>query len=320
MKMSVVIPTYNRLRTLLQALRSLQEQTLPDFEIIVVDNAADQEVERMVSEFNRKARIGARYISHDSGGNSGARNCGAIEAKGQLLVYTDDDLTFDPEWLSAYERSFTSHPEMVAAGGCVRPKWEEQPPGWLLAYIGNAKVFPILALMEPSAHFTLSGEGYFFSCNMAIRRSVFDWTGFHPELFGSQTVGDGESGLNRDLARQGYLIGYVPEAIAYHHIPPSRMTVDYIRKWAWHLGGDQMYRRWWKRKRSLISLAKEGVIIARQHWRNWLKDYAVRHRQDRAAITIQFQASLGWCKLRYVWWMLTDPKVQTALDMMDFRP
>ena len=320
MRTSVIVPTYNRPKSLLQTLGSLQEQTMPDFEILVIDNAADPEIERMVATFNQTARVKARYIAHDSGGNSGARNRGALEARGELLVYTDDDLTFEPQWLLEYDRHFSAHPEMVAAGGCVKPLWEESPPEWLLEYMGDAKVFGILALMEPTTHFTLSNKGFFFSCNMAIRRSVFDWTGFHPEMYGTQTIGDGESGLNRDVARRGGLIGYVPDAIAYHHIPPSRMTVTHIRKWAWHLGGSQMYGRWWKRERSLIPLTKEVIIIARQYWRKWLRDYTVHHRRDPAAIDIQFQASLGWCKLRYVWWMLTDPEVKSSLDMTDFRP
>jgi glucosyl-dolichyl phosphate glucuronosyltransferase len=319
-KISVIIPTYRRPLTLLQALRSLQEQTLADFEIVVVDNAADSGIEGMVAEFNRTARVRARYIAHDAGGNSGARNRGALEAKGELLVYTDDDLTFDPQWLAAYDMQFSSHPEMVAAGGCVKLAWEQPPPRWLLDYIGPRKVFPVLALMAPSEHFTLSQNGYFFSCNMAITRFVFEWTGFHPEIYGTQTIGNGESGLNQEIARRGGLIGYIPAAIAYHHIPASRMTVDYIRKWAWHLGGAQMYEHWWNRKRSAGSLTKEAIITTRQYWRKWLKDYIVRHRQDPKAIDIQFQASLGWCKLSYIWWMIFDPKVQAALDMKDFRP
>jgi len=320
MRISVIIPTYKRQKTLLQALSSLQRQTVPDFEIIVVDNAADPELERLLADFNRAARISGRYIAHDSGGNSGARNRGAQEAKGNLLVYTDDDLTFDPRWIEAYSTHFCAHPQMVAAGGCVRPSWEEAPPAWLLEYMGNAKVFPPLALMEPTHHFTLNDKGFFFSCNMGVRRSVFDWTGFRPEMYGTRTVGNGESGLNQEITRRGGLIGYIPDAIVYHHIPPHRMTVDYIRQWAWHLGGSEMYERWWNRKRSIASLTKEVILIARQYWRKWLKDCTVRHRRDRAEINIQFQASLGWCKLNYVWWMAMDSKVQAALDMTDFRP
>jgi hypothetical protein len=50
-----------------------------------------------------------------------------------------------------------------------------------------------------------------------------------------------------------------------------------------------------------------------------MKDYFIRNRHDRVAIDTQFQASLGWCKLNYLWWMLTDAKVKAALDMKDFR-
>jgi glycosyltransferase involved in cell wall biosynthesis len=63
MRISVIIPTYKRPRTLLQAWRSLQEQTLPNFEIVVVDNAADSEVEKMVAEFNLTAKHLGCYVS-----------------------------------------------------------------------------------------------------------------------------------------------------------------------------------------------------------------------------------------------------------------
>lgn len=63
MRISVIIPTYKRPRILLQALRSLQEQTLPDFEIVVVDNAADSEVEKMVAEFNLTAEHLGCHVS-----------------------------------------------------------------------------------------------------------------------------------------------------------------------------------------------------------------------------------------------------------------
>jgi glycosyltransferase involved in cell wall biosynthesis len=318
-EISVIIPTYNRPQTLLQALRSLQEQTRSDFELIVVDNAANPEVRRMIGEFNRTARISVHYIADDSGGNSGARNRAAREAKGKLLVYTDDDLTFDPRWIEAYGTHFSAHPEMIAAGGCVKPAWEESPPEWLLEYMGKSKVFGILALMEPAPHFTLSEKGFFFSCNMAIRRSVFDWTGFRPEMYGTRTIGNGEAGLNQEISRRGGLIGYIPDAIVYHHIPQHRMKVDYIRKWAWHQGGSEMYARWWNRKRSVASLTGEAIYIALRYGRPWVKDFLVRHRRDPAAVDAQFRASVGWCKLNYVWWMLTDPQVQAALDMTDFR-
>ena len=53
----------------------------------------------------------------------------------------------------------------------------------------------------------------------------------------------------------------------------------------------------------------------RRYWRFWIKDVFVRHRQDRKSIDIRFAANMGWCELTYLWWMIADRKVQSALDM-----
>lgn len=319
MKISVIIPTYKRTRTLLQALRSLQEQTLREFEIVVVDNAVQPQVERVVSEINQTARVVAYYVPEPQLGLHNARHTGTRVARGDIFVFTDDDATFDPAWLEAYVRAFVKHSDMVAAGGPVRPIWEQPPPQWLLKYMDGSKSFPIFSLMEPFQKFRIGTDNVFFGVNMAIRRSLFKKTGFHPELVGPRTIGDGESGLNKEICENGLLVGYIPDAIVFHHIPANHMTVDYIRKWAWHLGGTQMYERWWNRKRSVGSLSKEVISILK-YCRKWLKGYMVRNRRDPKSIDIQFQASLGWCKLNYVWWMLRDPVVRAALDMSDFRP
>ena len=320
MSISVIIPTYKRIKSLERTLNSLQKQSFYDFEVIVVDNAADKDIERLIRTFNLSAKKSVKYVKHKSGGIAGARNRGVKEATSELLVFTDDDLSFDRNWLSAYYTKFLNYPEMIAAGGRVKPLWEKPPPAWLLKYIGNQKFFGILALVNLYPEFCIGKEVMLAGCNMAIRQSVFDWTGFHPELIGTRTVGDGESGLQNDIIQKGDLVGYVPEAIAYHHIPAQRMTVRYIRKWAWHLGGCQMYTRWRNRKRTFMSLSNEALSIVKQYREVWLNDFKVRGRRDKKAIDIQFQASLGWCKLRYIVWMISDSKVRKALKMRDFRP
>jgi len=317
---SVIIPTYKRPGALLRSLENLQDQTCDSFEIIVVDNAADKEIRRLVHNFNASAKVPARYVPEPELGLHNARHTGVKESKAGLLFFTDDDATFSTGCLNAYNEVFDKHSEMVAAGGTVRPIWESSPPDWLLSYIGEAKTFPIYSLMEPYETFSCSSNGFFFGVNMAIRKQVFEWTGFHPELVGEKTIGDGESGLNQELIDKGYLIGYVPEALVFHHIPSRRMTIGYLRKWAWHSGGAQMYHRWRSRKRSFLSILKEIVSILLEHFRVWITSFLIRNRRNPSAIDVQFQSSLGWCKLNYVWWMLTDPKVQEALDMKDFCP
>lgn len=229
MKISVIIPTFNRPEMLIQSLRSLQEQTLREFEILVVDNSADPAVEQIVKEFNHIAKMPANYIPDPRLGLHNARHTGARSAQGTILIFTDDDATFDPGWLHAYARAFTEHPEMAAAGGPVQPIWDTSPPKWLLDFIGDSKVFNILSLMKPYDSFRLAPDGFFFGVNMAIRKDLLlDVGGFNPESFGSIWLGDGEVGLLRKLWNQGMLVGYVPEALVYHHIPQSRMSAEYF--------------------------------------------------------------------------------------------
>jgi glucosyl-dolichyl phosphate glucuronosyltransferase len=229
MKMTVIIPTFHRPDSLMRAIRSLQEQTYMDFEILIADNAADPEVEQLMTEFNATADRRARYIQVPNLGLHNARHAAARAANGGVLVFTDDDASFDPGWLQAYAEAFDEHPAMSAAGGPVRPIWETPPPEWLLEFIGDSRVFSYLSLMEPYKDFRIDPKGFFFGVNMAIRRQVlFDLGGFNPEAFGDSWLGDGETGLNSKLWERGMLIGYVLNAVVYHHIPAQRMTVEYL--------------------------------------------------------------------------------------------
>ena len=170
------------------------------------------------------------YVREERLGLHNARHAGVWAAKGDILLFTDDDATFDPGWLSAYAEAFDSHPEMAAAGGPVRASWEAPPPQWLVEFMGDVKTFGILSLMEPYDDFRLNADGIFFGVNMAIRANVLlEMGGFNPEAFGAVWLGDGETGLIYKLWDHRMLIGYIPEALVYHHIPPERMTVQYLR-------------------------------------------------------------------------------------------
>jgi glucosyl-dolichyl phosphate glucuronosyltransferase len=165
---------------------------------------------------------------------------------------------------------------MAAAGGPVRPRWELPPPQWLVEFIGNAKTFIYLSIMEPCQEFRLDPKGGFFGANMAIYRDLlFEVGGFNPEAVGDVWIGDGETGLNRKLWEQGLLIGYVPDAIVYHHIPAHRMTVEYLCRRAANEGACTEYTRfhkvipgrigmWMRIIRLSLSLVKLGATSLRR--------------------------------------------------------
>lgn len=229
MSISVIIPTYKRPSSLARALRSVLQQTHPSYEVIVVDNAVDPRVERIVAGFATVGRTLVRYVPERNLGLHHARHAGARAASGEVLVFTDDDATFDAGWLAAYAQRFSEHLEMAAAGGAIQLAWEVPPPRWLLDYIGDAKEFGWLGLRASYDTFRLDARGVFFGGNMAIRRAVLMAVGgFNPDSFGEIWLGDGEVGLNRKLWQRGMLVGYLPDAVVFHHIPPERMTVSYL--------------------------------------------------------------------------------------------
>lgn len=93
---SVVIPAYNGAsRYLEQAMGSVLNQTFPDFELIVVDDASTDDTGRLVSQFPR-----ARYVRRaENGGQATTRNTGAAIAKGEFLAFLDQDDLWEPMFL-----------------------------------------------------------------------------------------------------------------------------------------------------------------------------------------------------------------------------
>lgn len=308
---TVVIPTYLRADSLLSALQSLQAQTLTEFEILVVDNAAEQVLAEQVTEFNRTARVPARYVPEPELGLHNARHRGVREAKHGLLVFTDDDATFAPSWLASYSRAFDEHGQMAAAGGPVRPAWQVPPPDWLLDFMGDAKSFGHLSLMEPYQEFRLDPKGYFWGVNMAIRRELlFEVGGFNPEAFGDTWLGDGESGLNHKLWDRGMLIGYVPGAVVYHQIPPQRMTLSYLRQRTANQGACDLYTYFHRREVNWPRLVRYMGAVGKKNIIYIIAALLVRGRTDIRSLRLQLLAEAALSQLKYAARLILDRKLR----------
>jgi UDP-glucose:(glucosyl)LPS beta-1,3-glucosyltransferase len=100
MTVSVIIPTYNEENEIVECLESLGEQSYDDFEIIVVD---DGSTDRTIDVLNSLSTIHyppSTLFRQKHKGAGAARNLGAIKAKGEILVFVDADMTFEPDFIS----------------------------------------------------------------------------------------------------------------------------------------------------------------------------------------------------------------------------
>jgi len=297
----------------------LQEQTWQQFDIIVVDNAADAELARRVTAFNQTASHPVRYVPELHLGLMYARHAGAHAAKGDILVFTDDDQTSEPAVLQAYAHAFAAHPEMAAAGGPIRLVWESPPPQWLIEYMGQTKMFPMLGLVDISETFRLDPKGFFFGGNMAIRREVlFQVGGFNPELVGDLYLGDGEVGLYQKLWQRQMLIGYVPEALMYNYIPPQRMTVEYFCRRMANEGAADMYTRYHPSIPNRLRLFTHAAAIAAKNSKYWLGALVLRGRTDRRSVAVQIDAARTQAQVQYVLRLMFDPELRRLVLKQDW--
>ena len=94
-KVSVIIPAYNEERYIARCLTSLAKQTYPSYEVIVVDDGSSDSTVRVVQSF-----AGVRLSRQQHGGPGSARNLGAQEATGDILVFIDADMFVAPDFIS----------------------------------------------------------------------------------------------------------------------------------------------------------------------------------------------------------------------------
>ena len=268
---SIIIPTYNRANLLPLTLDSFLAQNYPRdrYEIIVADNNSTDKTREVVARYFGNSAVPVKYIFEKRQGVHYARNSAAKQASGDILYFTDDDMVADQNLLSEIIKPFMMDGKVATATGRVLPKWEVQPPQWILDYCYNG----LLSLNNPMEDFIIAPyDCGVFSCHQAIKRDVlFEAGGFNPENTAGEWLGDGETGLNIQIADLGYKFAYNGKSVIYHIIPPARMTQAYLNKRLANQGNCDSYTEYKKCRHSKARLIR-GLI---SHGRNYY-DQAIK--------------------------------------------
>jgi len=249
--LSVIIPTRNRADLLKSALQSLETQTLPSnfFEVLVIDNGSTDNT-RQVVELARQRLGNVRYFYDPTPGLHVGRHLGMKMAESDILVYADDDIEAFPTWLEAIAESFQD-PEVVLVGGKNLPKWESEPPEWILKMWepdkNGDRVLGYLSILDLGNERKFINPFYVFGCNFSIRKKILlEAGGFHPDAFPQELIkyrGDGESHVSRYISDHNYKALYHPQASVYHIVPSSRLTEDYFCQRAHNQGISDSYTK-----------------------------------------------------------------------------
>lgn len=238
MRITVVIPTHNRAKTLGKALESITAQVLPasiSWEILLVDNNSTDETRQVVDEWQRQYPNRIRYLLEPRLGLSNARNAGVANAKGEILAFIDDDETAPADWLHNLTASLHGN-EWAGAGGRVLSEWKMPRPRWLAAK-GSFCLGP-LAAFDPdisAGQMTDPPVG----ANMAFRKEVFDRYGlFRADLgrTGHNLLGNEDIEFGRRLLAAGQRLRYEPAAVTYHPVSETRVRREYFLGWWFNKG------------------------------------------------------------------------------------
>jgi GT2 family glycosyltransferase len=211
---SVIIPNWNGLRYLRPCLASLQAQTCPSFEVIVVDNAStDGSVETVQHEF---PDVQVLALS-ENGGYSGGCNAGVQAARGEIAVFLNNDIEAEPTWLASLIAALDRHPE--AGSAASRMMLYDRP-----THIHSAgDTFGVDGLPDSRGVWQPYGPPYdqecyvFGGCGgaLAYRKEVLEDIGLFDERFFMYCE---DVDLNWRAQLAGYRCIYTPDAVVRHHL------------------------------------------------------------------------------------------------------
>jgi len=247
---SLIIPTRNRSELLAATLESLSGQTLPetDYEVIVVDNGSTDDTSSVISHYkSRYTNLTAIYASEP--GLHVGRHAGLANAKGEFLVFADDDIEAHPSWLTSIQEAFRN-PQTAMVGGNNLPLFITPPPGWLQSMWNKRhpqgyKAISALSVIEFNTNSGFISPNLVWGCNFSIRKStLLSAGGFHPDGMPKELIqfrGDGETYVSNFVEQSGMNCVFHPGASIFHKVTSERMTHAYFYQRGYNQGISDSY-------------------------------------------------------------------------------
>jgi glycosyltransferase involved in cell wall biosynthesis len=253
---SIIIPTCGRPQMLLDCVASILRNDFQDFEIIIVDQDRERTLQaELARRFDGDGRL--VYLVLDEASASRARNLGIRHARGQILVFSDDDTEVDPDWLRAYIEAFGAcGDEQVMVTGRLDPMWLVPRPRWL----PEGKEYLLGIYNKQDGLMPMPEHEQIISANFAAYRKAVEAIGCFDERLGysyarKRSMIGGEDSLLSLRARQAhYRLYHQAAARSRHKISAYKLRKAYfVRRSFWegvtlltvlHLAGTISADRW----------------------------------------------------------------------------
>lgn len=240
MDLSIIIGTYNRCESLRDTLESLLKQERNEsfnYEVIVVDNNSDDATKQAVESYMAAFSGKLRYVFESQQGISCARNRGIAESPGKILVFADDDVIFDKNWLHNIWECFQKY-NCDSLGGRVLPLYPENTPRWIK---DNKDLLCGPIVMHDNGinikPYERGKMNHFVGANFAVKKTCFLELGlFRTDLgVGAGCMGE-DSEIFIRLRNADKKILYCGGALVFHPVDRKRMNSIYFARYFFRLG------------------------------------------------------------------------------------
>ena len=221
-KVSVIIPSFQRPRDLQRCLSAVASQRRPADEVLVVGRAGDIETANVVSVLQRQPSV-LRVVPVTEPGLIAAMNCGLDNAVGDLLVFTDDDAEPQPDWLERIEASFADE-SIGAVGGRDWLQQPDRPDLFRPAPVSKVGVLAWYGTQYGNHHCPLRGHVkrvmFLKGVNMAFRRRAIGSYRVDLRLRGSAAQVGSEVDLCMQTRQSGFDVLFDDRIVVKHFCSP----------------------------------------------------------------------------------------------------
>lgn len=241
--LSIIICTYNREKYVGETLLRLANNRYNgEWELLLIDNNSTDSTASICKTFAvQHPNVPFRYFVETHQGLSHARNRGIKEAKGDWLVFLDDDAFVSENYLERLFQYIQEIPQMDAFGGRIYPLFEDgMTPSWLSKWSASW-----LSAIDKGDEVCIFTNDYPIGANMGFSRKTANQCGlFNTDLgrSGKNLIGGEEKDYFNRIKALNATIYYLPNIAVEHCIPSSRTTDEYICRLGLGVGQSERQR------------------------------------------------------------------------------
>ena len=297
---SIIFATFKRgdiLSKTLESFLSLQTHEI-SYEIIVVDNASEKEARDLVESYCDKLPI--RYLQESKPGKNSALITGLSASRADLLIFTDDDIVAQPDWLAQMVAGVSRHPEACLFGGKILPDYPKD-------YERYTKNLDLDHWFIPSAYVIADwGQeegaipaGRIWGPNMAVRKSVFESRiSFNPNIGpnGKNYVMGSETEFLQRASAAGFKSVYLPKAVVFHQIRREQLSMHWLLGRAYRAGRGQAATKTDKTSVRLFGIPR---FLFKKYLQLAIKSFFFRFANTKAFFDIAMERELVRGQIHY---------------------